>query len=80
MKPPVRAVIIDLDIPAAECLRYYQGDAVSVQARARDGRSVRFPASLLRAFVEDRGVRGSFVLRYDADHRLVSLSRAGEGP
>lgn len=79
MKRPINEVIIDLDIPASEYLRYYKGDASAVQTRARDGRSVRFPASLLRAFVDDGGVRGCFVLRYDGNHRLVSLSRAGEG-
>lgn len=79
MKRPINEVIINLDIPASEYLRYYKGDASFVQTRARDGRSVRFPASLLRAFVDDSGVHGSFVLRYDGNHRLVSLSRTNEG-
>ncbi len=68
-------VILDLDITVEECLRYYKGRAASVRARARDGRTVRFPAALLRSFVDDGGVHGSFLLRYDRNHRLVSLER-----
>lgn len=79
MKRIVNEVILDLSIPADECLRYYSGDASFVQARARDGRSVRFPASMLRSFVDGDGVHGSFLLRYDDRNKLVDLQRIGGG-
>ncbi len=74
-------IVIDLDIPAEECLRYYEGTASVVLVRARDGRTVQFPAHLLRRFVGHAGVRGGFVLRCDADNRLISIERltAGDG-
>ncbi len=68
-------VILDLRIPPGECLRYYKGHAASIRVRARDGRIVRFPAAMLRSFVDDDGVNGSFLLRYDRDHRLISMER-----
>lgn len=71
-------LVVDLDIPAEEYLRYYEGGARVVLARARDGRTVQFPANLLRRFVAHDGVHGSFMLRCDANGRLVSIARVGE--
>lgn len=56
-------------------MRYYAGEASVVLVRARDGRTVQFPANLLRRFVDHAGVHGSFVLRCDADNRLLSIER-----
>lgn len=67
---------VDLVIPRDEYLRYYSGLASVVIARARDGRMIQFPASLLRNFVGHDGVRGTFVLRCTADGRLVTMERA----
>lgn len=73
------SLIVDLDIPADEYLRYYEGGAHLVLARARDGRTVQFPANLLRRFVGHDGVRGSFMLRCDANNRLISIERVAQG-
>lgn len=74
-----RELILELNIPADEYLRYYQGAAGAVQARSRCGRTVRFPAGQLRRFVDENGVHGSFRLRYDQNNRLVSLERIKAG-
>lgn len=78
MSADVQAIVVDLAIAADECLRYYQGGASVVRVRARDGRMVQFPAQLLRGFVGRDGVHGAFVLRCDADHRLVGMERFAE--
>lgn len=68
-------VVFRLAIPADTWLAYYRGAARDVVARAEDGRTVRFPARLLRPFVGHDGVHGAFRLRYDAAGHCVDLSR-----
>lgn len=72
--------ILDLDISADACLRYYRGDAHSVTATDRAGRRVRFPATALRPHVTRGGVRGTFCLETDEQHRLVGLYRLDRSP
>ncbi|MCC6207228.1 MAG: DUF2835 domain-containing protein [Gammaproteobacteria bacterium] len=70
-------ITFTLNISPDEYLRYYQGAARHVVVRGRDGRTVQFPAGLLRGFVSHDGVHGEFRLRFDASNKLVSLDRIG---
>ena len=67
--------VIDLQIPKDELLRYYRGAARGVNARARSGQRVQFPAQVLRPFVGHDGVCGTFVLRVDGANRLTGIQR-----
>lgn len=60
------SVTIRLNISAKELLKYYQGTASLVRARAEDGRYVQFPANVLRAFVTNTGIQGEFCIEYSA--------------
>ncbi|MFK8015245.1 MAG: DUF2835 domain-containing protein [Gammaproteobacteria bacterium] len=62
-----------LDIDADEFLRVYQGNARDVVARADDGRSLRFPAAILRPFVTRDGISGRFRIQFDGDGRFVDI-------
>lgn len=64
-----------LNISSDEYLRYYQGAARHVVVRGRDGRTIQFPAGLLRRFVSHDGVHGEFRLCFDAGNKLLSLDR-----
>lgn len=75
IRPVANEVVLDIGISADDYLRFYKGRVSAVQVRARDGRTVRFPASMLRSFVDANGVHGCFLLRYDQHNRLVSLER-----
>ncbi len=66
-----------LDISPERYLSFYQGAARNVLATSVDGRRVQFPAERLRPFVTREGVRGEFVLEFDADNRFVGLRRVG---
>lgn len=68
-------IVFDLSISAEEYLGYYQGSVSSILVKTRNGRTVRFPASRLRAFVDDSGVHGCFRMRYDRNNKLISLER-----
>ncbi len=68
-------IVFTLRISAARFQMYYRGDADTVYAVGEDGRSVRFPARLLRPFVRHSGVMGRFRLCYDGNGRCLSLER-----
>ncbi len=70
-----REFVVALNISAFEYQRMYRGDARQVIARDIRGRRIRFPASALRPFVTRAGISGVFVLRVDADNRLVELQK-----
>jgi len=70
-----KGVVLDLNISSEEYLKLYQGRAESVHAMARDGRSIRFPAHILRSFVTREGVRGTFVIHFDCDMKFQSIAR-----
>lgn len=56
-------------------MKYYQGHAVQIAARARDGRQVRLPASVMRRFVSLSGLHGSFAVYYDDNGHLLQVDR-----
>lgn len=68
-----------LEIRGEDLLRFYRGEASSVHVTADDGRRVRFPAGALRPYVEPDGVRGLFLLRFDARGRMLGLDRLACG-
>jgi len=71
----MQELIIDLALPAERYLAWYRGQAGRVMMRSRDGRSVSLPAHHLRPFLTHEGVYGSFVMRFTAEGKLVSLER-----
>lgn len=55
--------------------RYYAGRARQVAAIDEAGRSVRFPAEILRRHVGHDGVHGRFRIEFDAAGRFSSIER-----
>jgi hypothetical protein len=66
-------LILDLNISTDEMLAYYRGKARTVRARATNGQTVRFPASVLQRHVTPRGVHGQFRMEFDENHKFVRL-------
>lgn len=71
----MRYVIIDLAISRDEYMKYYRGQALQITARARDGRIVRLPASVMRQYITLSGLQGSFAVYYDDHGRLQQIDR-----
>jgi uncharacterized protein YqjF (DUF2071 family) len=68
-------VIIRLSLGRDRVMDHYRGQAFRVHTMSIDGRSVEFPAILLRQFVTEKGVHGVFEISFDADNKLVSMRR-----
>jgi hypothetical protein len=66
-----------LAIPAEKYLAYYEGAAQQVVVTLASGQRLQFPADSLRPFVSHDGVYGEFVLRVDANNKLLALERVG---
>jgi hypothetical protein len=64
-----------LHISADEFLEFYRGTARSVVARAHNGQTIQFPASLLQRHILPDGIHGEFVLLCDDHNKCVSLER-----
>ncbi len=70
---------VALNLPPHRFLAYYEGLVDDVVAKGSDGRRIRFPARVLRPFMTQKGVVGSFFITYDRDRKFVSIERDREG-
>jgi len=69
------SLVVNLKIAAEEYQRMYSGSVSHVAAVSVDGRSVRFPANILRPFVTLDGIQGRFIIRFDSDSRFLGIDR-----
>ncbi|WP_221799533.1 DUF2835 domain-containing protein [Oceanobacter mangrovi] len=71
-------IVFDLVISAAEYQQYYSGAVRTVQVVSLDGRTVRFPANVLRHVIRHDGIRGRFAIETDEQgkfQRIIELAR-----
>ena len=73
----VSEAIVSLNISADEYLKLYQGTARSVYTHTIEGRSIRFPANILQPFVTHNGIRGTFAIQFDRNHRFIGIKPLG---
>lgn len=71
----MKSIIVNLAISAEEFQHLYEGNVKTVFARSVDGRSIRFPANILRPFVLHTGIRGTFQIDFDEENRFSSIKR-----
>ncbi|MDC0663539.1 DUF2835 domain-containing protein [Marinobacter sp. SS21] len=71
----MQQIVVDLSISPDEWIKLYQGAARDVHARARDGRSVRFPARILSPFFLCDGIHGSFKIQFDEQGKFAGIER-----
>ncbi len=67
--------IVDINIKVQEYLKLYSGRAQVVHVWSRCGRRLQFPANSLRNFVDNSGVRGTFILVVDDNLKLQEIRR-----
>jgi hypothetical protein len=68
-------IIVDLRISSEEYLKVYQAPSRVVSTRARDGRRVQFPATILRPWLLHDGIRGTFRIRFNDAGKLEDIQR-----
>ncbi len=65
---------IVLKISSYKLMQYYEGEVDTVVAKTTDGRTISFPANILRSVVQSDGVYGTFELVFDENHKFVSIN------
>ncbi len=73
----MQRVTVRLNISPERFQAYYQGVVESVVTTASDGRTVKFPARVLRTFLTYQGVQGTFEITFDAKMKFQGIRRAG---
>ena len=71
----MQTVTIRLNISPERFQAYYQGVVEYVVATASDGRTVQFPARVLRPFLSHQGVHGTFEITFDANLKFQAIRR-----
>lgn len=72
----MQTVRVPLNISPERFQAYYQGIVENVVATTHDGRTVQFPARVLRPFLSYQGVQGTFEITFDANLKFQSIRRA----
>ncbi|MCA9461873.1 MAG: DUF2835 domain-containing protein [Nitrospirales bacterium] len=75
----MQTVRVSLRISARRFQAYYEGVVDSVVAKAEDGRTVQFPARVLRPFLSHRGIEGVFDITFSASQKFQAITRVNEG-
>ena len=71
-------VRVILSISKDVLLSYYEGAAQAVVVKSEDGRSIQFPANILRPFVTNNGVHGIFEIEFDENNKFIAIQRSGD--
>ena len=71
----MQQITIALKITKEEILKYYSGQARIVSAVDLTGKTVNFPASILRKFVTEHGISGTFVIKYDDSGKFKEIKK-----
>ncbi len=66
---------VSLNISRAEYLRVYSGSAKAVTAKTVDGRTVNFPANILRPYVSQEGIHGTYTIFFDDNNKYVDIKK-----
>lgn len=68
-------ILVSLTIDKNEFMRLYQGSARTVVTRATDGRTVRFPANILRPFLLHNGISGTFRITFNDEGKYQGIEK-----
>jgi hypothetical protein len=68
-------VIINVRISNEEYLKQYRLPNCMVNTVSRDGRTIQFPANILKPFLLHNGISGSFCIIFDNKGKFQSINR-----
>lgn len=71
----MKAIVVNLSISAEKYKLLYQGVAQTVYTRSVDGRSVQFPANILKPFLLRDGIKGVFNIKFDDQGKYLGIDK-----
>jgi len=66
---------VSLSITYDEFEAVYRGAAKHVFANTMEGKSMRFPADILRPFLTRDGIQGRFRVLFDSNHKFSGIQK-----
>jgi hypothetical protein len=69
------SITVTLTINTQEFARLYRGHARDVICIAKDGRTVQFPANVLRQFLTHNSVYGELEIFFSADNKFSKVEK-----
>ena len=69
------SVVVRIKLSKEQVIDHYRGAIREVVTMDGQGRSVQFPAMMLRQFVTEEGVRGVFEITFDDQNKLIAMRR-----
>ncbi len=72
-KTIAHALRFQLSLSSEKYLKYYKGQANSIQVWSLDNKRIRFPASTVRQFLTHDGIHGLFEIRFDKNNKLIEV-------
>jgi len=71
----VSFLVVPIKISRDEYLSWYEGSVKLVSAYSIDGKSVNFPANILRPYITHDGVEGTFAIYFDENNKFKDIKR-----
>lgn len=68
-------VQVNLAISSNEFTRFYRGQAKQVICTTSDGRTVQFPAAVLRPHLMHEGIYGSFEIEFSSENKFIGIRK-----
>lgn len=72
-----RVIHFNLNLSYDKFLHVYKGEAKYVITTANDGRTIRFPAEVLKPYLTREGVHGKFAISFNELNKFQSLEKLG---
>ena len=66
-----------IELSREKILSYYSGKVNVVRVRSDSGEIVQFPASAMRDFMTENGIKGYFEVTVTEENRLVNFKKIG---
>lgn len=69
----LKTIVVDLAISESQMQRYYMRPGAVVEAVARSGQSVRFPANILHPYITHVGIYGCFEISFTPQGKFQAI-------
>lgn len=73
----IQELFFTLNISNQEILRYYEGNAQNLIVNLNDGRRVQLPLINFRPYINDLGLNGKFIVKFNEENKLIDLVYLG---
>lgn len=74
-KVMAQGISFSINLSYDKFLQVYQGHAKHVVTKAYDGRTLQFPAEILKPYLTHSGIQGRFVIYFDENNKFKSLEK-----